>query len=404
MAAGLELPHQPVGEERLQGGSEQRHDCPSREAPARSTWAWSRCAASAISSGDADRYQYVEAGPECPMTVDSHGSRAGTSALSRYFQPLQHVHRIGVPQPVDGRAAPPGPGPEPGRGHQAGESLVNGVVGKAVPGAGGQYRGRGPSGERLVTAVPVAGERGEGCRVERDQAEALRLVLADEQHAFDGVDVSVVERERLADPQPGHRQERYEDGIGVGSQRAPQPPGRGLQRGDVGGRVKVGHRPEPPAGEQARGRDLVGRVVGVQERGETADRFHAQCRGIRPVPRLAHPVRCRLDRERVLLPLAEVVQELPQVPLGPDELAAERPAQGQVVIEVAGERAGRRVHGAPAGSRGADGAAGQGGASGRRAATSTLAYSDVVRSSSCRRTWPISARGAPAACIAVAAK
>ena len=50
-----------------------------------------------------------------------------------------------------------------------------------------------------------------------------------------GVDVIVVERERLADPQPGHRQERYEDGIGVGSQRAPQPPGRGLQRGDAGG-------------------------------------------------------------------------------------------------------------------------------------------------------------------------
>ena len=55
--------------------------------------------------------------------------------------------------------------------------------------------------------------------MERDQAEALRLVLADEQHAFNGVDVIVVERERLADPQPGHRQERYEDGIGVGSQR-----------------------------------------------------------------------------------------------------------------------------------------------------------------------------------------
>ena len=58
VAAGLELPHQPVGEERLQGRREQRHDCPAREAPpARSTWACSRCAASAISSGDADTYQ-----------------------------------------------------------------------------------------------------------------------------------------------------------------------------------------------------------------------------------------------------------------------------------------------------------------------------------------------------------
>ena len=64
--------------------------------------------------------------------------------------------------------------------------------------------------------------------------------------------------------------------IEVLEQRAPQPPGRGLQRGDVGGRVKVGNRPQPPAGEQARGRDLVGRVVGVQEGGEAPDRFHAQ--------------------------------------------------------------------------------------------------------------------------------
>ena len=43
VATGLELPHQPVGEERLQGGREQRHDCPAREAPPPwSTWACSR--------------------------------------------------------------------------------------------------------------------------------------------------------------------------------------------------------------------------------------------------------------------------------------------------------------------------------------------------------------------------
>ena len=58
VTAGLELPHQPVGEERLQGRREQRHDRPAREAsPARSTWSCSRCAASAISSGDDDTYQ-----------------------------------------------------------------------------------------------------------------------------------------------------------------------------------------------------------------------------------------------------------------------------------------------------------------------------------------------------------
>ena len=52
--------------------------------------------------------------------------------------------------------------------------------------------------------------------------------------------------------------------------------GRGLQRGDVGGRVQIGDRPQPLAGEQAGRRDLMGRVVGVQEGSEAADRFHAQ--------------------------------------------------------------------------------------------------------------------------------
>ena len=57
----------------------------------------------------------------------------------------------------DRRAAPSGPGPEPGRAGQAGEGLVDGVVGEAVPGAGDQYRGCGPFGEHLVAAALVAG-------------------------------------------------------------------------------------------------------------------------------------------------------------------------------------------------------------------------------------------------------
>ena len=52
VAAGLALQRQPVGEERLQGGGEGRHDSPFR-------WACSRSPASAISSGAAERYQNV---------------------------------------------------------------------------------------------------------------------------------------------------------------------------------------------------------------------------------------------------------------------------------------------------------------------------------------------------------
>ena len=56
VAAGLPLQRQPVGEERLQGRGEGGHACPSR-------CAWSLSPASAISSGVADRYQYVCSGP-----------------------------------------------------------------------------------------------------------------------------------------------------------------------------------------------------------------------------------------------------------------------------------------------------------------------------------------------------
>ena len=52
VAAGLALQRQPVGEERLQRGGEGGHDSPCR-------WACSLSPASAISSGAADRYQYV---------------------------------------------------------------------------------------------------------------------------------------------------------------------------------------------------------------------------------------------------------------------------------------------------------------------------------------------------------
>ena len=53
VGAGLSLPGQPVGEERLQGGGQRAHDRP----PAR--YASRRCPANAISSGAADRYQKV---------------------------------------------------------------------------------------------------------------------------------------------------------------------------------------------------------------------------------------------------------------------------------------------------------------------------------------------------------
>ena len=58
LRAGMPLPGQPVGEERLQVGGERGHG--------RSSHAPSRCPAAAISSGDAVRYQYVAFGSAWP--------------------------------------------------------------------------------------------------------------------------------------------------------------------------------------------------------------------------------------------------------------------------------------------------------------------------------------------------
>jgi len=58
LAAGVPLPGQPVGEERLQDRGKCGHG--------RSSQMPSRCPAAAISSGDADRYQYVAFGSTWP--------------------------------------------------------------------------------------------------------------------------------------------------------------------------------------------------------------------------------------------------------------------------------------------------------------------------------------------------
>src|SRR5216683_1428123 len=70
------LPHQPVGEERLECGSEHAHGLP----PKRSS---RRVAASSISSGAADRYQYVPAGFTWPRYVDSSAMRLSASIAER---------------------------------------------------------------------------------------------------------------------------------------------------------------------------------------------------------------------------------------------------------------------------------------------------------------------------------
>jgi hypothetical protein len=71
--ARMPLRHEPLGEERLEGRRDEAHRSPSKTAS-------SRAATGAMSSGVEVRYQYVDAGFTWPITVDSSGKSAPTSA------------------------------------------------------------------------------------------------------------------------------------------------------------------------------------------------------------------------------------------------------------------------------------------------------------------------------------
>src|SRR5260370_39354509 len=73
MRARVLLHHETLGEERLEGRCDEAH---------RSAWKVfsSRAATGAMSSGVEVRYQYVDAGFTWPITDESSGRRAPTSA------------------------------------------------------------------------------------------------------------------------------------------------------------------------------------------------------------------------------------------------------------------------------------------------------------------------------------
>ncbi len=98
------------------------------------------------------------------MSQDGGQPRQAGGDVSAVAVPAsQRVHGEGVPQGVDAGTAPSGPGTEARPGDQAGEGLVDAVVGEAAAGAGDQQRRGGPRGEQVVAAALVAGERGERC-------------------------------------------------------------------------------------------------------------------------------------------------------------------------------------------------------------------------------------------------
>ena len=139
------------------------------------------------------------------------------------------------------------------------------------------------------------------------------------------VDVVAVEGDRLAHPDPGHRQQPNQRGERRPPQRAAQRAGGRDQRGDVGVGIQVGLGPVRALRQQIRGRHLVHGVQGVQVGGEPAHRREP----VGPPARAAaggqpRPVQRRRDGDRRGVGLLEVVEELPQQLLRAGQPVAQR--------------------------------------------------------------------------------
>src|SRR5579859_7824008 len=131
-------------------------------------------------------------------------------------------------------------------------------------------------------------------------------------------------------------------------------------------------------------------IDGVEVAGEAAD--DAESMGppaAGAVGWLHGPCHRHVDRDEHSTQAVHVGEELVEELLGPGQLEAERPADGQILLEGLLEL----VHAC---------APGQGCATVRRASRSTLAYMAVVSRLRWRRTWPTSVRLAPARSIWVA--
>src|ERR1019366_6735807 len=101
-----------------------------------------------------------------------------------------------------------------------------------------------PTMVRVLRMLQVRG--GQGSEQRRQRAPHLAEVL--QKLSVKRFTATSCNGLRTPGEQSGDYQQRDEGGVSRGSQRAPQPPGRGLQRGDVGGGVQGGHRPLPLAG------------------------------------------------------------------------------------------------------------------------------------------------------------
>src|SRR5262245_21476543 len=112
--------------------------------------------------------------------------------------PLEHgPDREAVPQIVDGRArSPPA---ETGGEDQPQKRFVHVVVDEARPDRRYEEARRELARQLAITHAAIAVQRSHRGRVHRDLARLAELGLSYEEHVASPIDVSLVERKRLAD-------------------------------------------------------------------------------------------------------------------------------------------------------------------------------------------------------------
>ena len=216
-----------------------------------------------------------------------------------------------------------------------------------------------------VPLVQIVPQRSNRSRVQHQFSGLAELAVPHQQQPALGVEVVPVGRERLADPHAGHGQQRDQ----CADRRPPQRRGQRLrrrdQRGDVGRRIQVRDRPPCPPGQQIGGRDLHGRVEGVQVGGEAPHHRKPVCPPVHVAGGQAGPGQRRVDSHHRGACVLEVVEELAEQLLWAHQPISQRAAHGQVVAQRVAQRRGHH--------RSPPVVCGQGWASTRSASRSTLA-------------------------------
>ena len=178
--------------------------------------------------------------------------------------------------------------------------------------------------------------------MERHQAFAVELGVADRDHASVQVDIAAAQGDRLADAHARGRQQAEQRLVGGCPQPGAQRAGLAQQAADLLLRPQVGCGAMPSGGKHAGGRHLGGGIDGFQVAGEAAGDGQALCPVVGGgVLGQASPGDGELSGDRRGAAGLQVADQLREQLAGALELVAQRAAHRQVIAHVTGQRAHR---------------------------------------------------------------